>query len=163
MDVQVEIIMDSYVASQGHTCTTSGNLSLYSQGDFSVECEQGLSGQRDIMYRHNVCEEFVENSTDSTKSAEIPLVPDLSKFRCNIVDPNNNTDHLHSKLSDTTAMAQCSYSFLRDIGSGLMVDFMDDYYVQQEMIMLILQFSQGHKSSILIIVNPDSDYMVKFD
>jgi len=122
MDVQVEIIMDSYVASQGHTCTTSGNLSLYSQGDFSVECEQGLSGQRDIMYRHNVCEEFVENSTDSTKSAEIPLVPDLSKFRCNIVDPNNNTDHLYSKLSDTTAMAQCSYSFSRDIGSGLMVD-----------------------------------------
>jgi len=40
---------------------------------------------------------------------------------------------------------------------------MDDYYVQQEMVMLILHFSQGHKSSILIIFNPDSDYMVKFD
>ena len=128
MDVQVQIIVeteDSHGASQGHTVrTTSGNLSLCSQNDCSVECEHSRSGQRDIVSRRNICEMLVENSTDSIESAEIPLVPDLSKFTRNLVDPNNNTDHWYSEVGDDSAMAQsmaqCSHWFSSDIGSGLM-------------------------------------------
>jgi len=109
-NVEVEVIIteESFVASHGRTgASTSdvGNLSSYTQDNFSVSCTQS-----NVVFGHSV-HNWVESSVGSDASAEIPIVPNFSKFLRNVDYPNNNDDHSYSDLHVAAAIPQCSGAF----------------------------------------------------